>query len=168
MSETITCRSCLTKVPALAVICSNELCARDPRADPPGDDDGAQFEPAPRATVLPGTLATPGRVIVTLPNFDEVSIQPGGTLLLGRESAIGAVAAALAPYTDVGRNHCVIRNADDGIVVEARDRQRLIVVEGIEHVLDEPESTPVQPGNRIRLGLVCHVKVDLDRESSQR
>lgn len=172
MSDTIVCRSCRTIVPALATICSNPHCARNPRDEPHQEVeavDGPAAEGPPATGILgPPVGSTSGTVIVTLPNFDEVIIQPGGTLLLGRESAIEPVAAALAPYGDVGRAHCVIRNTDDGIVIEARGDGRQIAVESVDVSLADGQRAPVHAGQRIRLGLACHVKVDFEKEGSRR
>lgn len=145
------CVHCARENPVHWTVCGN--CGKNPWVpDAPDAPADAVQDSAGATTTASGTTH-----IVTLPDFTELRVAPGERLTIGRETGVDAIDVALEPYLDVSRIHLAFESAPTGFVVTDAGSTYGTWLEG-ERV--HPGSTAtVAPGQRLRLGKNCYLKV---------
>ena len=147
LTETIICANCGAEVPRIAAICS---CGSNPRRRTPAPDVDAPVAVEIRAKQVAGFL-------VTLPNFVTVEVPPGGVLPLGRGTGTEAIDGALELFIDVSREHAVLTDSGSGLLVTAMKTSYGTWLD--RGNLSPFEPTPVLPGQVLRFGTNCYLKV---------
>lgn len=154
LNERRECVHCGTPNPAHWTVCGN--CGRDPwrasetpaEAQPPSRSAAASSEgDAPHATTY----------VVMLPDFTELTVPAGERLTVGRETDDPVIDGALEPYLDVSRIHLSFEATDSGPVVTDVGSTYGTWLDGER--LEVGAAVPLTPGQRLRLGKNCYLKV---------
>ena len=149
----ITCLNCGHRVDARADFCRH--CRKNPRLAP-ASVDAPQAVPVGEAATSVGV-----DIVIQLPGFVEIPLPVGSVIKIGRDSADERVFDALEPFVDVSREHILLRNNRDGVVLQnfAKVAERTWI-DGVEVPLGDSTAHPVHAGQRIRLASACYVKLE--------
>lgn len=113
---------------------------------------------APLSTVDPETTQLSSTAyVITLPDFSEITVLPGERLNIGRETDNPTIDSAVEPYLDVSRTHLSFEALPTGLVVTDVGSTYGTWLE--DHRLEARSAVPLVPGQRLRLGKNCYVKV---------
>lgn len=188
MSGTKPCTACGAPILEDVVLCPRCHSVQGLRRDAPVSepaDPVPRSEPRPRADAGPAretacphcgavtsqalcfscghstAAPAPSGLVLTLPDGTRVAVGPGQTLDLGRESRDPRVAAALAAYAGVSRDHATLSIAGDRVTVLDRSTNGTRV-DGTS--VDQSFTASLSRISVIQLGHYCVIHVTRQTE----